>query len=153
MIQRIQTIYLLLALAFAVSMFFAPQITFVAETLYVLNFKGINAVDAAEGSKSISTVALTILLALTPIVSLTTIFLYKKRLLQLRLCGANIGLLIGTTALIYYFGTVGTKELPASDLSYHLSTIFPIVGAILNFLALRAIAKDEALVRSMDRIR
>lgn len=153
MIQRIQTIYLLLALAFGVSMFFAPQITFLAETLYVLNFKGINSIEAVENSKSISTVALTILLALTPILSLASIFLYKKRLLQLRLCGANIGLLIGTTALIYYFGTVGAKELPAIELSYHLSTVFPIVGAVLNFLALRAIAKDEALVRSMDRIR
>lgn len=153
MIQRIQTIYLLLALAFGVSMFFAPQIIFMAEVQYVLDFKGINAIEAVESSKSISTIALTILLVLAPIVSLTTIFLYKKRLLQLRLCGANMGLLIGTTALIYYFGIVGTKELPASELSYHLSTIFPIVGAILNFLALRAIAKDEALVRSMDRIR
>ncbi|SMO38222.1 protein of unknown function [Saccharicrinis carchari] len=153
MIQRIQTIYLLLALGFGVSMFFAPQITFAADTLYMLNYKGINAIEAMENSKSISAVALTILLGLTPIVSLSAILLYKKRLLQIRLCAANIGLLIGTTVLIYYFGTVGTKELPADDLSYHLSTVFPIVGAILNFLALRAIAKDEALVRSMDRIR
>ena len=153
MIQRIQSIYLLLALAFGVSMFFTPQITFMADVEYILNFKGINPVEPNETSKSIATTALTILLALTPLVSFISIILFKKRLIQIRLCAANIGLLIGTTALAYYFSTVGTKELSATTMSYNLSMVFPIVGAILHFLALRAIGKDEALVRSMDRIR
>ena len=153
MIQRIQTIYLLIALTFGASMFFAPQITFMADADYILNYCGINAVDATETSKSIPTLALTILLVLTPIFTLASIVLFKKRLIQIRLCAANIGLLIGTTGLIYYFGTIGLKELPAESLSYGITMIFPVVGAILNFLALRAIGKDEALVRSMDRIR
>ncbi len=153
MIQRIQTIYLLIALAFGASMFFTPQITFMAESEYVLNYLGINAIESTESSKSISTIALTILLVLTPLVSLSTIFLFKKRLIQIRLCAANIGLLIGTTALIYYFGSVGSKELSATTMSYNISMIFPIAGAILSFLAIRAIGKDEALIRSMDRIR
>ena len=153
MIQRIQTIYLLIALAFGVSMFFAPQITFMADMEYVLNFKGINPVEASETAKSVPSVALTILLALTPLVTLASIFLFKKRMVQIRLCAANIGLLIGVTALSYYFGTVGMKELNATTLSYNITMVFPIAGAILSFLALRAIAKDEALVKSMDRIR
>ena len=74
-------------------------------------------------------------------------------MIQIRLCAANIGLLIGTTGLIYYFGTIGLKELGATTISYGISMVFPIAGAILNFLALRGIGKDEALVRSMDRIR
>ncbi|MGQ1783949.1 DUF4293 domain-containing protein [Saccharicrinis sp. GN24d3] len=153
MIQRIQTIYLLIALAFGASMFFAPQITFAADTEYILNYTGIKAAAATENTKSIPTIALTILLVLTPMVSLMAIFLFKKRMIQIRLCAANIGLLLGTTALIYYFGTVGLKQLSATHLTYGISTVFPIAGAILNFLALRAIGKDEALVRSMDRIR
>ncbi|WP_075589763.1 DUF4293 domain-containing protein [Labilibacter marinus] len=153
MIQRIQTIYLLLAFAFGASMFFTPQITFMAEVEYILNFKGINAVEPSETTKSIATTALTILLVLTPLVSLASILLFKKRMIQIRLCSANIGLLIGVTALAYYFGTVANKELGTTIISYKLSMVFPIVGAILNFLALRAIGKDEALVRSMDRIR
>ncbi len=153
MIQRIQTVYLLIALAFGVSMFFAPQITFLADLEYILSFKGIHAKEATETTKEIPTLALSILLALTPLVTLVSILLFKKRMIQIRLCAANIGLLIGTTALIYYFGTVGTKELAASNMGYNVTTIFPIAGAILHFLALRAIGKDEALVRSMDRIR
>ncbi len=153
MIQRIQSIYLLIAFAFGLSMFFTNQIEFIADTTYVLNFNGINAVEATETTKSISTIALSILLFLTPVVSLVTIFLFKKRMIQIRLCAANIGLLIGTTALTYYFGTVGLKALNAQSLTYSVTMVFPIAGAILNFLAIRAIGKDEALVRSMDRIR
>jgi hypothetical protein len=153
MIQRIQSIYLLIAFAFGLSMFFTNQIEFLADTVYILNFNGINAIEASETSKSIPTIALSILLALTPLVSLVTLFLFKKRLVQIRLCAANIGLLIGTTGLIYFFGSVGLKELNAQNLTYSVTMVFPIAGAILNFLALRAIGKDEALVRSMDRIR
>ncbi len=153
MIQRIQSIYLVIALAFGLSMFFTNQIEFIADTLYVLNFKGINAIEATETTKSIPTIALSILLFLTPAVSLVSIFLFKKRMIQIRLCAANIGLLIGTTGLIYYFGSVGFKGLNAQSLTYSVTMVFPIAGAILTFLALRAIGKDEALVRSMDRIR
>ncbi len=153
MIQRIQSIYLLIAFAFGLSMFFTNQIEFIADTVYALNYKGINAIEATETTKSIATTALSILLFLTPAVSFISIFLFKKRMIQIRLCAANIGLLIGTTGLIYYFGSVGMKELSAHSLSYSVTMVFPIAGAILCFLALRAIGKDEALVRSMDRIR
>jgi hypothetical protein len=134
-------------------MLFTHQIYFTSETAsYLLNYKGIISSGDQEGAVALSTVALTILLFLTPIVSLVTIFLFKKRLIQIRLCAANIGLLIGTTGLIYYFGSVGAKELSAVA-SYQINMVFPLVGAILTFMALRAIGKDEALIRSMDRIR
>ncbi len=154
MIQRIQSIYLLIATIFGVSMFFSNQIDFISEAAtYALNFKGFYATSTANMPEVTSALALTILLILTPVVSLVNIFLFKKRMIQVRLCAANIGLLIGTTALIYYFGTVGMKELSATSLTYSVTMVFPIAGAILNFLALRSIAKDEALIRSMDRIR
>ncbi|MDD2382096.1 MAG: DUF4293 family protein [Mariniphaga sp.] len=31
--------------------------------------------------------------------------------------------------------------------------IFPLLAVVLDYLAIRAIGKDEVLVRSMDRIR
>ncbi len=154
MIQRIQSIYLLLALAFGVSMFFTQQISFTTESMnYILNFKGI--LQETQGAWEVisSTVALTILLILTPLVSLVTILLYKKRLVQIRLCAANIGLLLGTTGLIYYFGREAAKQLPDTVLSYNITAVFPLIAAVLTYLALRAIGKDEALIRSVDRIR
>ena len=45
-----------------------------------------------------------------------------------------------------------SKELDGI-VSYEITAIFPFVAAILTYLAIRAIGKDEALIRSMDRIR
>lgn len=153
MIQRIQTLFLLIALAFGVSMFFSSPLSFTgAETTHLLNFKGVINTTSGTANENIPTMALTILLIMAPLLELATILLFKKRLIQIRLCAANIGLLLGTTGLIYYFGTLGVKELNAT-VSYGVTMVFPIAGAILNFLAIRGIGKDEALIRSMDRIR
>jgi hypothetical protein len=35
----------------------------------------------------------------------------------------------------------------------HIAIIFPVIAIILDYLALRAIFKDEMLVKSLDRIR
>ncbi len=154
MIQRIQSVYILLAFAFGLSMFFTQQISFSTDTAtYLLDFKGIS--QDLQGVKEvvIPTIALSILMVLTPLIALSCLFLYKKRMIQIRLCAANIGLFIGETGLIYYFGTQAVKQLHVVSISYNITTVFPIAGAILSFLALRAIGKDEALIRSVDRIR
>ncbi|BDX36652.1 hypothetical protein CYCD_00070 [Tenuifilaceae bacterium CYCD] len=81
-----------------------------------------------------------------------TIFLYKRRMVQIRLCILNTVLLLGMQGLLYYYVKAVSKLLPATT-NYSLVFIFPLVSAILTFLALRAIAKDEALVRSLERLR
>lgn len=154
MIQRIQSVYLIIATVFGLSMLFANQIDFMSETAnYALNFKGFYAITNTAMPEVTSTLALSILLFLTPLISLVNIFLFKKRMIQIRLCAANIGLLLGVTAMIYYFGIVGMKELAATSKTYGVTMVFPIASAILNFLAMRGIIKDEALIKSMDRIR
>jgi hypothetical protein len=37
--------------------------------------------------------------------------------------------------------------------AFKVTVVFPVVAAILDFLAIRALGKDEALVRSLNRIR
>ncbi len=153
MIQRIQTVYLLLALSFGIAILFMTQIEFTGPNgIYELTYQGINNVNAAEVGLNIKATALSILLFLVPLITLISIFLFKKRILQIRLCVLNIVLSLGTIALIYYFGMVGVKELHA-ELQYKISMIFPFAEAILLFLAIRGIGRDEALIRSMDRIR
>ena len=93
-------------------------------------------------------VILIILFALTFI----TIFLYKRRMIQIRLCIINTVLLVGMQGLLYYYVLAVSKLLPAHP-NYSIIFIFPLVSAILSFLALRAIAKDEALIRSLERLR
>lgn len=149
MIQRIQTIYLLLSALLTGSMFFLKLAELVSEeTTYALLYRGIE-----SGNELVTpTLALAILVTAATLVSFITIFLFKKRMLQIRFCGLNMGLLIGTTGMIYFLGTQTAKELSA-EVFYKIPMAFPIVALILTFLAIRSIGKDEALIKSMDRIR
>lgn len=80
--------------------------------------------------------------AVSAVLSCVTIFLYKNRVLQARLC--LVGLLV---IVAWYIGL--------AVLTPKISTIecLPMVNAILIFMARKGILDDEKLVRSMDRIR
>lgn len=151
MIQRIQSIYLLLSSLLMVSLFFIPFALIETETKEIYSFIYRGLVNGG-GETVIPTLALAILLSSATLVSFVTIFVFKKRILQIRLCGLNIALLLGSTGMIYYLGTQIIDEI-AGVMGYQITTAFPVIAAILTFLALRAIGKDIALLKSMDRIR
>ncbi|SFD85216.1 DUF4293 domain-containing protein [Thermophagus xiamenensis] len=155
MIQRIQTLYLFFAALLTGSLFFFSLAEMAnMQEYYELTWRGIFRIeqDASE-TLVIPGIALSILTIATTAVSFFTIFLFKKRILQIRLCGLNMGFLPGLSGLIYYMGKTGAKNLGVTDLSFNLPLILPLIALILVFLAMRAIGKDEALVRSIDRIR
>jgi hypothetical protein len=60
--------------------------------------------------------------------------------------------MIGYLGLNYYYIQSFTNQLNGV-VSYKITVVFPFVSAVLTYLAIRAIGKDEALIRSMDRIR
>jgi hypothetical protein len=154
MIQRIQTAYLLGATFLLVFFFIVPFSTFTVEPQMVKYHFMVSGLSS-EGptSESIySTLPLLILSILVFAISTITIFLFKKRMIQIRLCIINTVLLTGMQGLLYYYVVAVSKLLPANP-HYSIIFIFPVVSAILCFLALRAIAKDEALIRSLDRLR
>ncbi|MBK3519342.1 DUF4293 domain-containing protein [Carboxylicivirga marina] len=151
MIQRIQTVYLLLSALLMGSLFFFPFAQIETETneVYSFTYRGLTNTD---GETIIPTLALAILLTVATFVSFISIFVYKKRVLQIRLCGLNMALLLGSTGMIYFLGTQLIDDL-TGVLNYKITTAFPVIAMILTFLALRAVAKDIALLKSMDRIR
>ncbi len=154
MIQRIQTLYLLGVTLLIAFFFFVPFATYTVEpqmVKYLFMASGL----VSEGGNAESIYKTWPLLALLIVVfamPFITIFLYKRRMLQIRLCILNTVLLLGMQGLLYYYVKAVSKLLPAAT-NYSLVFIFPLVSAILTFLALRAIAKDEALVRSLERLR
>jgi hypothetical protein len=119
------------------------------EVAYTFMFNGF--IDANQ-EVALPTLALSILVIAATLVTLISLFLFKKRMLQIRLCGLNMGLLLGTTGMAYYLGTQAVKELDGL-IHFKMPIAFPIVAMILTFLAMRAIGKDEALIKSMNRIR
>ncbi len=152
MIQRIQTVYLLVVAIFAGLAAVLPLAELSGEGISYL-YKSTGIYTLVGDSESVfSTFPLQLALVIVVLIALVAIFLYKKRVLQIRLCVFNAVLMIGFyAAFFFYFWLV--KEKLHVDLSVRYALAFPLVSLVLNWLAIRAIGADEALVRSLNRIR
>ena len=88
----------------------------------------------------------------TVLLNLLAIFFYKNRPLQMKVCGINVGIQAGLGLVILFM-----QRSIASDLEYdwnfHYSMILPMLAAVLDFFAYRAISDDEALIQSLNRLR
>ena len=88
------------------------------------------------------------LFIISPSLSTITLLLFKKRRIQIILC--NILVLIQFLFLAYYvFNTLIDKLFEETYFTIVLSSL----NMILLFLAKNRILKDEALIRSIDRVR
>ena len=52
--------------------------------------------------------------------------------------------------MFFYFTYAGFDD---AIVAFKIPIAFPVVAIILDYLAIRAIGKDEALIRSLNRIR
>ncbi|MDE7377838.1 MAG: DUF4293 domain-containing protein [Paraprevotella sp.] len=151
MIQRIQSVYLLLITALCIWAASAPVGVFTQDGLPVAEMNNLW-LTYADGVRSYAPWAMFVLLALAALLSFTAIFLFRRRMLQVRLCIFTglllIGYYIAYGAFIYIIGQ-------QSEASFTLSwtTSFPAVSLILTYLAFRAVMRDELIVRSLDRLR
>jgi hypothetical protein len=78
-----------------------------------------------------------------------TIFLYKARMVQIRISIFNTVVLLGQQGLITYY--IFFK--PVLGATFSITAVFPLAAAILTILAIRYIGRDEATVRSLNRLR
>ncbi len=138
MIQRQQTLWLLLATLAALFCFMFPF-----ATGKILD-KGV-VVD--KEIKAGSGFLLLIVTGASLILSSAIIFLYKDRKLQIKLC--LLGLLLSVVIVILYILEMNklTKATPA------LFCILPFAIIAGYFMAFRNIRKDEKLVKSLDKLR
>jgi hypothetical protein len=154
MIQRMQTVYLLVVIILISLFYFLPFASFVIDqdmSIFHLSIEGL--IPDAGGQKPLlRVIPLIFLLSTIIVLSFTTILLFKRRMHQIRLCVIIIGLLVGLQGLLYYYASVSAHQLGCKA-SYSLVFIAPVIAVILTYLAIRRIAKDEALVRSSDRLR
>ena len=138
MIQRQQTLWLLLATLAALLSFMFP---------FVIG-KGIEkGIEVDKLIKADSHFILLILTGASLILSGAAIFLYKDRPLQIKLC--LIGLLLSIAIIVLYILQV--NKLTKSTLA--LFAILPFAVTIGYYMAFRNIRKDEKLVKSLDKLR
>lgn len=152
MIQRIQSVYLLLVTILLIVAACMPVGTFAGTdgvTAHVFRPLG---VSLADGNVQ-STWGLFGILVLAAVVACCTIFLFRNRLLQIRLTIFNSILLIGYYIVFAVFLFVLKGRLSGADYQIGWALCLPVVCLVLNYLSVRAIYRDEALVRAADRLR
>jgi len=149
MIQRIQSIYLLVVTILMVICLCNSVGSIIASTNEISSFGNL-CITLPDGTKDYSTWALFAILLVVAALSFGTIFLFKKRMLQIRLTIFSSVMLIG-----YYITLVAYIFMLAEDASFTPSWIIclPFIGLVLNWLAIRSIGADEALVKAYDRLR
>jgi hypothetical protein len=136
MIQRIQSIWLLLASACA---FVSLKFSFYSGT----DGKGLSSQFLTGSSDFI----LLLFTAVIGVLALFTIFMFKNRKQQLRLC--ILGILLEAVLIFLYYRQLSTF----TNGTYSLTSLLQ-VGIILFFiLAARGISKDQKLVKESDRLR
>ena len=155
MIQRIQTLYLLAATALMALVFFLPLMGSSTEQGTSL-FYSYKLVDS-EGISTSSPWYLMFLVLMAGVIPFGTIFRYKNRLLQIRMCVVSMVLMGGSIAMLafycYRFYTLFAAQSEVFAASFKLTLLCPFAALLFTWLAMRAIFRDEMLVRAADRIR
>lgn len=140
MIQRIQTIYLLISTIFLILVSFNDCIKFLnAETLDVCSYSVMD-----------YPVTMTIQILII-ILSFGSIFLFKNRIFQMRVIGFDTILIILNIVAVAVY--VAMENFEGYRVSITWATFLPIVSIVMNLLAIQAIGVDEAKVRSLNRLR
>jgi hypothetical protein len=154
MIQRIQTIYIIIAAIVISLIYFFPVAEFIDQQnhIYELRHSGIVSIHDGIKENIIKTYSITILTSIIALISIITIFLYKRRVLQMRLCIYNILLCIGLEIFFWFYRQQILKILQYNFV-FKFPIILPVINIILFYLAFRAIKKDEELIRSSERLR
>jgi hypothetical protein len=139
MIQRIQSIWLLLAAACAFAGFKFPYYGGIKAGV-VTGFTELNAT---------STLLLMVTTIAVGVLALITIFLFKRRTLQLRLC--VLGILLEAVLIFLYYRE--TKNFVPGQSTYSLTAILHSIIVLAFVLAARGINKDSKLLKESDRLR
>ena len=128
MIQRIQSVFLLLVALTMISTLFLPlwsEVRSISNEEVVLNafelvYRETSELTAPQVIDTKPTFYISILSILAAAVALWSIFQYRKRLTQIKFGALNSLLMGGNIGLIYYFSTKGEAIIPENQGSYQL---------------------------------
>lgn len=151
--QRIQTVYLLLAAVAMTLLLFLPMgiatdpLTGTYKLTATIFFNTTDLSINPGGSWGLLFVA-----AISVLTSFVTVFLFRKRILQIRLSIFNILVIIG---FLVFFGIEAYQFCHTAGFDFGIKVwlALPLIAIILLWLAIRAIGADEALVRASNRLR
>jgi hypothetical protein len=141
MIQRIQSLWLLLSTLCAALIWIIPI------------FGGVGADNMPKVFSIRESLILMFIVALAAIVPFVAIFLFKSRNTQKKLIIINIILAAGIITAEYLMVEQFKASFGIAQGNWQLSAILPFFIILFNFFAYRGIVRDEKLLSSADRMR
>ncbi len=154
MIQRIQSIFILAAALLLGCLIVWPIDSFGgAQGLIELRWNGVWDVTPGAHTPLVRPLhSLAVVIVVAVILHVVSLFSFTHRQLQMRLVGISAGVSLCLTALLCYLGFQISGGL-GMDMHINFHWALPIVAAILDILAYRRISDDDAIVKSLDRLR
>jgi Domain of unknown function (DUF4293) len=154
MIQRIQSVYLFIASVLLLIMLSNPiaQISIREDLVLNLNFFEIKATTQSD-FEAVSAWPVAALIFLSMGLTLLALFSYKKRMRQIRLSVFNIIFLFGLEGMIYFFTKYTLSDMEGFSSVFLWPVVVPFISIVLIYLAIKAIQKDDAMLKAYDRIR
>jgi glucan phosphoethanolaminetransferase (alkaline phosphatase superfamily) len=152
MLQRIQTIYYLLASIMMMAYIFVKLAT-IGDTL-IVKATGTTLNGAVLDTPHLPSWLLVAMAIICLGFTDVSLFVYNKRPLQIKLTGASI-LLTTVLAVISFIqlDKIRLHEMPEATIVYNIGSYLPVAAIAFLILAYRGVKKDEDLVRSVDRLR
>ncbi|MBO4402456.1 MAG: DUF4293 domain-containing protein [Bacteroidales bacterium] len=157
MLQRIQSLLLFLAAICYVLACFMPVANLTtADAYYQFNVWNVRE-NIPDGRVVYQVLYIGLSLIALAIFTIVTIFLYKNRMRQSKLCMANVllGFIVLAVTLYVYPDLVFQKinVLKGCTVAFSMKALLPILGVVLVYVANKFILKDEKKVRDAERLR
>ena len=160
MIQRIQTIYLALTAICGLLMYFFPLVSLVPANasaepvIYHLSALEVNVITNGTSNVLMRLWPVVVLNALTIAFAVFTILQFKSRVKQIRFTHFLLILqLIQIVFIVFDVEKLSTVAGEGHMITFGVFSVLPALQLLFTRLATGAIKKDEALVRSADRLR
>jgi len=155
MLQRIQSIFLLIAGICGIIVAFADLAQFTSEnTHYIFRAYSIKMENNGLLTEYQKTYPVAILANTSGVLAFIILFLFKNRKLQLKLGKLLLLTSVLLVASIFLYVDSMHKVLdPATQTNYLLGSFLPPVMIICAYLANKFIKKDEDLIKSVNRLR
>ena len=149
MIQRIQSVYFLLACILMVVTVFSP--------LLIVDINGLQATFNSCGvytdNIQFHTWGVITVAGICGLLPLINIFLFKRRKVQIKVANVtSILILFFFVTLFAYFYALSNK-FGATFVNVQYGIVLPLVALIFNMMAVQKVKKDESLIKSLNRIR
>jgi len=157
MIQRIQSVYLFLAVVALGAMFFFPLASFIGgdkDQLILYIYQLVSEVpDSNPDVPSWFIFPNLILASLSLVLSFVSTFLFKNRKLQMNIVRIVIILVLILIGVFFFYYAVELEKISGIAAHYEIGAYMPLIAFVFLILAYRGIMADEKFIRNTERLR